>query len=87
MRRLYVRVALRGSCRYARLPVRAAARPDARWATVGGVLGQVFAFDAAVCAAVYDSTVRRAIVHLKFPPLAARGAAVGGAALAGVESA
>jgi competence protein ComFC len=26
----------------------------------------VFAFDAAVCASVYDSTARRAIVHLKF---------------------
>ena len=29
-------------------------------------LGRVFAFDEAVCAAVYDSVVRRAIVNLKF---------------------
>jgi competence protein ComFC len=29
-------------------------------------LGLVFAFDAAVCGAVYDAAVRRAIVHLKF---------------------
>jgi competence protein ComFC len=29
-------------------------------------LGRVFAFDGAVCAAVYDSAVRRAIVNLKF---------------------
>jgi competence protein ComFC len=29
-------------------------------------LGRAFAFDAAVCGAVYDAAVRRAIVHLKF---------------------